>query len=167
MRVEEREARAVVAIFGGAPTFLSARQVIVDSSRVAVGFTPSSFGRFCTRGASPTRHHREALPTHLSRPELRQLLGKFDRRTVVGKHDYAIGLCLARLGLRAGEVAGLRLEEVDWRNGKVRLRATKGWRQRLLPLPTEVGQALAAYFLSLRTVWSASRSWYKCPPAPS
>ncbi|HEY5480539.1 MAG TPA: hypothetical protein VIL39_03600 [Verrucomicrobiae bacterium] len=47
-------------------------------------------------GAIPpiSGHHREALPTYLSRPELRQLLGKFDRRTVVGKRDYAIGWAL-------------------------------------------------------------------------
>ena len=103
-------------------------------------------------GAIPpiSGHHREALPTYLSRPELRQLLRKFDRRTLVGKRDYAIGLCLARLGLRAGEVAGLRLDDLDWRNGKVRLRATKGRRERLLPLPTEVGQALVAYLLRAR-----------------
>ena len=103
-------------------------------------------------GAIPpiSGHHREALPTYLTRSELRQLLGAFDRRTTVGKRDYAIGLCLARLGLRAGEVAGLTLDDVDWHQGRVRLKATKGRRERLLPLPAEVGQALAAYLRRAR-----------------
>jgi site-specific recombinase XerD len=93
-------------------------------------------------------HHREDLPTYLSRTQLKGLLEGFDRRTVLGKRDYAMVLCLARLGLRAGEVARLSLEDVDWRNGWLRLAAPKGRRERHLPLPSEVGQALASYLRS-------------------
>jgi integrase len=89
--------------------------------------------------------HREDLPRYLSAAQLDTVLGAFDRRTLVGKRDYALVLCLARLGLRAGEVARLTLDDVDWAAGCLRLTATKGRRERQLPLPAELGQALTAY----------------------
>jgi integrase len=118
-----------------------------------------SFCRYlCARGHHPrdlsaalpsiSGAHREDLPRYLSSTQLQQLLESFDRRTWLGKRDYAITLCLARLGLRAGEVARLRLEDLDWRNGQLRLAAPKGRRERHLPLPAEVGQALATYLRS-------------------
>lgn len=85
--------------------------------------------------------HREDLPTYLSRTQLKELLEGFDRRTLLGKRDYAMGLCLAQLGLRAGEVARLSLDDVDWRNGWLRLAAPKGRHERRLPLPDQVGQS--------------------------
>jgi site-specific recombinase XerD len=90
-------------------------------------------------------HHREDLPTYLSPPQLKELWSAFDRRTLLGQRDYAVVLCLARLGLRAGEVAALSLDDVDWRQGSLRLAAPKGRRQRQLPLPEEVGQARVSY----------------------
>jgi site-specific recombinase XerD len=93
-------------------------------------------------------HHREDLPTYLSPAQLSKLLKVFDRRTLLGKRDYAIVLCLARLGLRAGEAARLSVDDVDWRNGSLRLAAPKGRRERHLPLTSEVGQALASYLRS-------------------
>ena len=118
-----------------------------------------SFCRYlCARGHYPrdlsaalpciSGSHREDLPRYLSPAQLRQLLQSFDRRTCLGKRDYALTLCLARLGLRAGEVAHLRLEDLDWRRGRVRLGAPKGRRERQLPLPQAVGQALVAYLRS-------------------
>jgi site-specific recombinase XerD len=118
-----------------------------------------SFCRYlCARGHHPrdlstalpsiSGSHREDLPSYLSPAQLRQLLESFDRRTLLGKRDYALTLCLARLGLRAGEVARLSLEDVDWRNGRLRLAAPKNRRERYLPLSQEVGQALAAYLRS-------------------
>jgi integrase/recombinase XerD len=118
-----------------------------------------SFCRYlCVRGHHPrdlsaalpsiSGAHREDLPRYLSPTQLQQLLESFDRRTLLGKRDYAITLCLARLGLRAGEVARLRLEDLDWRNGQLRLTAPKGRCERRLPLPEEVGQALATYLRS-------------------
>ena len=95
-------------------------------------------------------HHREDLPRYLSRSQLAELLAVFDRRTLLGKRDYAVVLCLSRLGLRAQEVAQLTLEDVDWRQSRLRLRAPKGRRERQLPLPAEVGAALAAYMRSAR-----------------
>lgn len=95
-------------------------------------------------------HHREALPRYLSRSQLQALLAVFDRRTLLGKRDYALVLCLARLGLRAGEAAQLTLDDLNWRQSCLRLRAPKGRRERQLPLSAEVGAALAAYLRHAR-----------------
>lgn len=62
-----------------------------------------------------------------------------------GLRDRAIILCIARLGLRAGEVCRLRLEDIDWREGVIRVRVRKTGHGALLPLTAEVGTALADY----------------------
>lgn len=73
-----------------------------------------------------------------------RLLGGCDRRTRVGRRDFAILTLLSRLGLRAGEVAALRLCDVDWRGGELLVRG-KGSRHERLPLPSDVGEALAGW----------------------
>jgi integrase/recombinase XerD len=75
---------------------------------------------------------------------LARLLGSCDRRTRVGRRDFAVLMLLSRLGLRAGEVAALRLADVDWRCGELLVRG-KGSRQERLPLPADVGEALAGW----------------------
>jgi integrase/recombinase XerD len=85
-----------------------------------------------------------ALPKGLEPGQLRRLLAACDRRTATGRRDYAIMLLLARLGLRAGEVAHLGLGDVDWRHGEVAI-VGKGNRAERLPLPADVGAAIAAY----------------------
>jgi integrase/recombinase XerD len=77
------------------------------------------------------------LPRCLERAVVRRLLASCDRRRLVGRRDHAILLLLARLGLRAGEVAGLQLDDVDWRAGLLLVRG-KGSREDVLPLPTGV-----------------------------
>ena len=67
-----------------------------------------------------------------------------DRATGTGRRDFAILMLLARLGLRAGEVAGLGLDDVDWRAGELVVLG-KGRRAERLPLPVDVGEAMAAY----------------------
>jgi integrase/recombinase XerD len=83
------------------------------------------------------------IPRAIPAPAVRQLLASMDRRTATGRRDYAIVLLLAQLGLRAGEVAGLELEDLDWNVGQLHVRG-KGHRA-TLPLPVSVGQAIAAY----------------------
>jgi integrase/recombinase XerD len=73
-----------------------------------------------------------------------QLLASCDRRTRVGRRDYAVLIVLSRLGLRAGEVAALRLADIDWRAGELSVRG-KGSRHERLPLPSDVGDALAGW----------------------
>ncbi|MGO9903268.1 MAG: tyrosine-type recombinase/integrase [Solirubrobacteraceae bacterium] len=72
------------------------------------------------------------------------LLASCDRRTGVGRRDFAVITLLSRLGLRAGEVAALRLADIDWRSGELLVRG-KGSRQECLPLPSDVGEALAGW----------------------
>jgi integrase/recombinase XerD len=77
------------------------------------------------------------------------LLGSCDRSTTVGCRDHAILILLARLGLRAGEVAGLALDDIDWRAGEVVIRGKRSRIDRL-PLPGDVGEALAVYLCRAR-----------------
>ncbi|MCA1697373.1 MAG: site-specific integrase [Actinobacteria bacterium] len=84
------------------------------------------------------------LPRGLEPAAVRRLLASCDRRRLVGRRDYAILLLLARLGLRAGEVAAIGLDDVDWRAGELLVRG-KGSRQDLLPLPVDVGEAIVSY----------------------
>jgi site-specific recombinase XerD len=84
------------------------------------------------------------LPRGLERSVVKKLLAGCDRRTLVGRRDYAVLLLLSRLGLRAGEVAALELDDVDWRSGLVCVRG-KGGRHDELPLPADLGEALVSY----------------------
>ena len=85
-----------------------------------------------------------SLPRGISRADARALLGSCDRRAALGRRDYAIIVLLLRLGLRRGEVAGLALDDIDWRAGELVIRG-KGSRVDRLPLPADVGQAIASY----------------------
>jgi integrase/recombinase XerD len=92
---------------------------------------------------------RENLPRGLAAGQLELLLGSCDRTTTVGCRDYAILMLLARLGLRAGEVAGLALDDIDWRTGEVVIRGKRSRIDRL-PLPGDVGEAVADYLCRAR-----------------
>ena len=85
-----------------------------------------------------------SLPRGLDAPTVAKLLASCDRRRTVGRRDHAILLMLVRLGLRAGEVARLQLDDIDWRRGELLVRG-KGGRYDELPLPVDVGQALVSY----------------------
>jgi len=84
------------------------------------------------------------LPKSLAPEQVARLLKSCDQRTVTGQRDYTILLLLARLGLRAGEVVAMTLEDLDWEAGELTVR-DKGGRQDRLPLPHDVGAALATY----------------------
>lgn len=85
-----------------------------------------------------------ALPSGADDDAVATLLACCDRATAVGRRDLAVLLLMARLGLRAVEVARLRLQDVDWRVGELVVRG-KGGRIDRMPLPTDVGAALADY----------------------
>lgn len=85
-----------------------------------------------------------SFPQPLSANEVAALLASCDRTTLVGSRDFAILTVLGRLGLRAGEVAALGLDDFDWRAGEIVVRG-KGASQERLPLPVDVGEAIAAY----------------------
>ncbi len=83
------------------------------------------------------------LPRGLEPGQVTALLGACDRDEPEGRRDYAVILLLARLGLRAGEAARLRLEDIDWRAGEIGVRGKGGQFDRL-PLPADAGAAIAA-----------------------
>jgi site-specific recombinase XerD len=84
------------------------------------------------------------LPRGLEPAAVRKLLASCDRRRTIGRRDHAILLLLARLGLRRGEVAAIRLEDIDWRAGELLIHG-KGSRLDVLPLPVDVGEAIVSY----------------------
>jgi site-specific recombinase XerC len=84
------------------------------------------------------------VPKYLSIEEIDRLLDACDQSTSTGRRDYAILVMLARLGLRAGEVASLELDDIDWRVGEIVVRG-KGLVHDRLPLLPEAGEALATY----------------------
>lgn len=84
------------------------------------------------------------LPKYLPCGSVERVLQSCDRTISQGRRDYAIMLLLARLGLRGGEVVGLMLDDVDWDLGQISVRG-KGGRFAKLPLPADVGEALADY----------------------
>jgi site-specific recombinase XerD len=85
-----------------------------------------------------------SIPRAITEEQVRQLITSINRRTAMGRRDYAIVLLLARLGLRSGEVASLELGDIDWKAGELSIRGKTGQRSDL-PLTAEVGKALAAY----------------------
>jgi integrase/recombinase XerD len=114
----------------------------------------------------PIREWRHArIPAALSADELNKVLAVPFERTAKGLRNRVIILLLARLGLRAGEVLRIHLEGLDWRQGKLLVRAGKNHRERVLPLPEDVGEALAAYLKDGRPS-SRQRAVFLnlCPP---
>jgi integrase/recombinase XerD len=85
-----------------------------------------------------------SLVKALDASSVARLLGSCDRGTPLGRRDFAILLLLSRLGLRIGEVAALRLEDLDWRAGEIEVRG-KGGRRERLPLPVDAGEAIVGW----------------------
>lgn len=101
----------------------------------------------------------KSFPTKL----IKTVLSHCDRNTVVGRRDFAILLLLARLGLRAGEIVRLALEDIDWSSGCITITGKGQCSQ--LPLPIEVGEAIADY-LQTRTPCSSNRRVFLSSCAP-
>lgn len=90
------------------------------------------------------------IPKTLGEDEIHRFLSSFDRTTSVGRRDYAMALCLVELGLRAGEVTRIQLEDLNWREATLRIMGGKTRRERRYPLPRRVGEAIAAYLCNGR-----------------
>jgi integrase/recombinase XerD len=99
-----------------------------------------------------------ALPKTLQPREVQALLEACDRRTRMGRRDFAVLKMLVRLGLRASEVAGLRLDDIGWRAGSILIRG--------LPCPQDVGEAVVAYLRRGRPATAADRSVFVRIRAP-
>jgi site-specific recombinase XerD len=164
---------------------LSGRQVVSfllrESERVSVG---SAKGRVAelrallkflylrgltplllTTAVPPVAGWRDTgIPKALPSGHVQRLLDGCDRGDRVQARDYAILMLTARLGLRSIEVARLELGDIDWRGGRIILRGEAS-REDAMPLPADVGQALAAYLADARPA-TAVRSVFVCCKAP-
>ena len=104
------------------------------------------------------------VPKYLAPEEVKRVLEACNHRTASGRRDYAILLLLARLGLRAGEVVALQLEDIKWRAGEILVRG-KGLFHDRMPLPSDVGKALASYLRRDRPACQTRRV-FVCMKAP-
>lgn len=126
---------------------VSATQNFVNGVRAFLGFcfVEGEIGSDLSQAALLVRgRSSSSLPRGISSADARALLCSCDRRRSLGRRDYAIIITLLRLGLRRSELAGLRLDDIDWRSGELVVRG-KGAREDRLPLPADVGEAIAAY----------------------
>jgi integrase/recombinase XerD len=140
------------------------------------GYTLRAFLRFCfltglvdrdlTGATLVVRSPQPSLlPVGVSPADVETLLGACDRETALGRREYAVIVLLARLGLRAGEVAGLRMEDIDWHLGEILIRG-KGAKDERLPLPAEVGEAVADYLVHARPADTVHKEVFCTARAP-
>lgn len=162
---------------GGAPESYAAgriRQVILDQAlQRSRGSLKNMAGalrgylRFLVAGGrcSPGLDHAvptfpewqlSTLPRYLPAPEVERLISSCDVTNACGIRDRAVLLFLARLGLRAGDTVALRLDDIAWNEGTIRL-AGKSRRQTRLPLPQDVGDALHEYISRARPPVNSDR----------
>lgn len=87
------------------------------------------------------------VPRHLPWEDVRKLIDSVDLSTPVGLRDRAVLLLIGTTGVRNKEVRCLKLEDIQWRTAEIRLRRTKGGRERVVPLVQEAGAAIADYLL--------------------
>ena len=127
------------------------------------------YGRYCgdisvdLHGCVPTVANwtMAGLPRTISASQVQRLLDGCDRRSATGRRDFAILLLLTRLGLRAGEVVDLRLEDIDWNEGSICIRGPAR-RRDCLPLPADVGAAIADYLHQGRPSCAVRNVFLRC-----
>lgn len=172
--------RLLMLRFGGGPVDLAelraedvtafvlreVRSVSPGRAKLMVSALRSFLRWLCARGDTATdlsgavprvaNWRLATLPKSIQAEQVEQLLRHCERATPVGLRDYAILLLLARLGLRAGEVVAMELDDLDWGAGEFVVRG-KGGRHDRLPLPHDVGSAVAAYLRCGRPACSTRR----------
>jgi len=117
------------------------------------------------RAVPKVANRRPGLPRPLEPAQVQALLASCDLGTAGGRRDLAMMTLLARMGLRAGEVAGLRLDDIDWRRGEITI-AGKGNRRDQLPLPADAGEAVADWLQHGRPPTALDRSVFIRVKAP-
>ncbi len=109
------------------------------------------------------RQRFSTLPRHLPQEDIERIIASCDLTTAMGIRDRAILLLLARLALRAGDVANLELQDIDWDNALVRV-SGKSRCAAALPLPQDVGDALRNYIVHARLVSATEKVFLRMPP---
>nr|WP_244662218.1 tyrosine-type recombinase/integrase [Mesorhizobium huakuii] len=93
----------------------------------------------------PQSYRHAGVPRSISWEQVEQVLAGIDRRSTSGKRDYAMMMLLATYGLRAAEVATLTLDDIDWRNERLKIRDRKAGNTTTYPLSAAVGAAIIEY----------------------
>ncbi|MGD1082076.1 MAG: tyrosine-type recombinase/integrase [Candidatus Sulfotelmatobacter sp.] len=106
---------------------------------------------------------RTTVPAFLSPEEIDRVIAATDRSTLTGRRDHAVLLLLARLGLRAGEIVILELDDIHWRTGEIVIRG-KGSMVDRLPLLADIGEALALHIRQDRSVSESRRVFQRVYP---
>ena len=144
--------------------FIAAKNARRDYSRVTIrGYVQRlrAFFRFaeergwCMPGIaatiiSPRVYQDTMVPAGLSREDVQRLLATTEGDRPVDKRDRAILMLLAAYGLRAGEVCGLQLDDLDWEEETLRVRRSKSGRRHFFPLSRGVGQSIVRYIREVR-----------------
>lgn len=117
---------------------------------------------------SPQAYRLSHIPRSITWDEVRQVLETLDRRSPVGRRDYAILLLLVTYGLRAREVAALTLDDIDWRGERLRVPERKAGHSTAFPLSPVVGEALLDYIRDGRPKTSGRHVFFRAvaPPRP-
>jgi site-specific recombinase XerD len=110
---------------------------------------------------APPVYRLATIPRSITWDEVRRMLDTVDPRTVVGRRDYAMLLLLVTYGLRAREVAGLTLDDVDWRHDRLRVPERKAGHSTAYPLSLLVGQAILAYLKAGRPTTASRRIFFR------
>jgi site-specific recombinase XerD len=104
-----------------------------------------------------------SLPKFINPDQVQIVLQSINRQTSIGKRNYAIMLLLSRLGLRAGEIVALKIEDIDWENGVITILGKNGQKDRI-PIPHDVGKAIAIYLKNGRPNCSSRRVFVRHKP---
>ena len=117
---------------------------------------------------APPVYRLASIPRSITWDEVQRMLDTVDRRTIVGRRDYAMLLLLVTYGLRAREVAALRLDDVDWRHDRLRVPERKAGHSTAYPLSPLVGQAILEYLQKGRPTTSSRHIFFRtlAPGAP-
>jgi integrase/recombinase XerD len=179
----EGNVRRFVSRLGGDASRYNAtgiRQLVTDEARRSSTSTVRSFansarsflrflasGGHCRPGldqAVPTipQWRLSSMPRYLSPQDVDRVVVSCNLQTHVGVRDRAVLLLLARLGLRAGDIVALRINDIDWRAGTLRV-AGKGRRETRLPMPQDVGDALLDYLRNARAPAALNRVFLRVP----
>lgn len=145
-RLEASKVQAFVLVECSRRSVASAKVLVTGLRSLLRFFHVAGITEVSLVGAVPTVSGWTGtwLPRAVDPSSVTRLLASCDRGTALGCRDYAVLVVLARLGMRIGEVAALDLDDVDWRSGEIVVRG-KAQRLERLPLPVDVGEALADY----------------------
>ena len=113
---------------------------------------------------SPRVYRLATVPRSIQWDEVRRMLEVVDRRTVVGRRDYAMLLLLVTYGLRAREVAALTLDDIDWSHDRLRIPERKAGHSTAYPLSPLVGEAVVDYLQSGRPTTPSRRVFFRVLP---